>query len=101
MISAALPKWNQHMPSRRRHMPAVLAIATHGPAKYKFQQPARATDRFTSYWHKDFRLGLKAAQTTLAAIANLPARRSGNEARQRVSRNKQKRISPSVLAATQ
>jgi hypothetical protein len=45
MISAALPKWNQHMPSRRRHMPAVLAIATHGPAKYKFQQPAKSVQR--------------------------------------------------------
>jgi hypothetical protein len=31
----------------------------------------QATDRFTSYSDKDFRLGLNAAQTTLAAIAKL------------------------------
>ena len=33
-----------------------------------YHQP---TDRFTSYSDKDFRLGLNAAQTTLAAIAKL------------------------------
>jgi hypothetical protein len=31
----------------------------------------QATDRFTSYSDKDFRLGLNAAQTTLAAVAKL------------------------------
>jgi hypothetical protein len=33
-----------------------------------YHQP---TDRFASYSDKDFRLGLNAAQTTLAAIARL------------------------------
>jgi hypothetical protein len=33
-----------------------------------YHQP---TDRFTSYSDKDFRLGLNAAQTTLAAVAKL------------------------------
>jgi hypothetical protein len=31
----------------------------------------QATDRYTSYSDKDFRLGLNAAQTTLGAIARL------------------------------
>jgi hypothetical protein len=31
----------------------------------------QATDRYTSYSDKDFRLGLNAAQTSLAAIAQL------------------------------
>ena len=30
-----------------------------------------ATDRFATYSDKDFRLGLNAAQTTLAAVAQL------------------------------
>ena len=33
----------------------------------------QATDRYTSYSDKDFRLGLNAAQTTLGAIAQLTA----------------------------
>jgi hypothetical protein len=45
--------------------------------------------------------GLPRADGTSRRSRILPARRSGNEARQRVSRNKQKRISPSVLAAAQ
>jgi hypothetical protein len=31
----------------------------------------QATDRYSSYSDKDFRLGLNAAQTTLAALAQL------------------------------
>jgi hypothetical protein len=48
----------------------AIVAALVGQSAYSLAQNA-PTDRYSSYSDKDFRLGLNAAQTTLAAIAQL------------------------------